>query len=62
MMRRTHLAIELPDGGYDAAPGVAELIGEASGWSEAEAARQVQTYRDAVAADREALEKVQAGL
>lgn len=61
MMRRTHLAIELPDGGHDAAPAVADLINHAAGWDDAETARQVAAYRDAVAVDRAALEKVQAG-
>lgn len=61
MIRRTHLAIELPDGGHDAAPAVADLIKGVCGWDDAEAARQVGAYREMVAADRAALEKVQAG-
>jgi len=62
MMRRTHLAIELPDGGHDAAPAIAELVRAPFGWDDAEVTRQVAAYRAAVAADREALEMVQAGL
>jgi glycerol-3-phosphate dehydrogenase len=61
MMRRTHLAIELPDGGHAAAPAVAELVAGPFGWDDTEAAAQVAAYREAVAADRDALEKVRAG-
>ena len=61
MMRRTHLAIELPDGGHDAAPAVAELLRPVAGWDGPAADRQVAAYRAAVGADREALDTVQAG-
>lgn len=60
MMRRTHLAIELPDGGHDAAPAVAALLRPVAGWDEPEADRQVAAYREAVAADRQALDQVRA--
>ena len=59
MTRRTHLAIELPDGGHDAAPAVAELVRDPFGWDDAETARQIAAYRNEVAADRAALVAVQ---
>jgi glycerol-3-phosphate dehydrogenase len=58
MTRRTHLSIELPDGGVAAAPEIAELIGDLLGWTQDDRQRQVDDYRRAVAIDREALEKV----
>ncbi|WP_420119830.1 FAD-dependent oxidoreductase [Nakamurella sp.] len=61
LMRRTHLAIELPDGGHEAAPAVAALLADVAGWDAAETDRQVAGYRAAVAADRAALVAVQAG-
>jgi glycerol-3-phosphate dehydrogenase len=61
MVRRTHLAIELPDGGRAVAADVAALIGPVLGWDEAETARQVADYLAEVTADRAALEEMRAG-
>lgn len=41
MIKRTHLAIELPDGGHDAAPAVAELLRPVAGWDGPAADRRV---------------------
>ena len=61
LVRRTHLAIELPDGGRSVAADVAELIAPVLGWDEAEIARQLSDYLAEVTADRAALEAMRAG-
>ncbi len=58
MTRRTHLAIELPDGGRAAAADIARLIGGSLGWSEQQAQDQVDSYLAEVAADRAALDAI----
>lgn len=62
MERRTHLAIELPDGGMHAATEIAELLADILDWDAERVCREVDDYRAAVAVDREALEKVRAEL
>jgi glycerol-3-phosphate dehydrogenase len=61
MVRRTHLAIELPDGGRAVAADIAALIGPVLGWDETQTGRQVDDYLAEVAADRAALEELRAG-
>lgn len=56
MVRRTHLSIELADGGVAIAPKVAALVGPHLGWTEAEAAAQVAAYRQLIADERAALD------
>ena len=58
MTRRTHLAIELSDGGAVAAAEIAELVGVVLGWTEEQRQRQVDEYRASVAVDRAALQTV----
>jgi len=60
LARRLHLALELPDGGAAFAPQAAELVAPALGWSAQQCAAQVQTYRATIAAERAALEELQA--
>lgn len=60
MERRTHLAIELPDGGVEAAPEIAELLADVLDWDAGTVDREVADYRAAVAEDRQALEKLRA--
>ena len=62
LVRRTHLAIELPDGGRSVAADIAALIAPVLGWDEAEAARQLTDYLAEVTADRAALEQLRAGV
>ncbi len=61
MVRRTHLAIELPDGGEAAASEIAALLAPAAGWDLTRTDREVTDYRAEVAADRRALQAVLAG-
>lgn len=56
LVRRTHLSIELADGGVALAPQAAALIAPTLGWTAAQAEAQVQAYRTLVAAERAALE------
>jgi glycerol-3-phosphate dehydrogenase len=56
MVRRTHLSIELPDGGLALAPQVAALIGPELGWDEARSADELCAYREGVAAERAGLD------
>ena len=56
LVRRTHLSIELPDGGIGIAPQAAELVAASLGWNEATAASEVERYRAFVRAERTALE------
>ena len=62
MVRRTHLAIELADGGRAAAPEIAALIAPLLGWDEAETSQQVKGYLTEVESDRAALEQLRAGV
>jgi glycerol-3-phosphate dehydrogenase len=62
LVRRTHLAIELPDGGRSVAADIAALIAPLLGWDETETARQVSDYLAEVTADRAALEALRAGV
>lgn len=56
LVRRTHLSIELRDGGLALAPMAAALIAPHLGWSAAETAAQLRAYRELIAAERAALE------
>ena len=56
MVRRTHLSIELPDGGLALAPQVAELIAPELGWSAEQTATQLAAYRELIADERAALD------
>lgn len=55
MTRRTHLSIELADGGLAVAPFVAQCMAPHLGWSNDEARRQMAAYGEFVAAERAAL-------
>jgi len=55
MVRRTHLSIELPDGGLALAPQVAALIAPELGWDAARCADELRRYRELIAAERAAL-------
>jgi glycerol-3-phosphate dehydrogenase len=61
LVRRTHLAIELPDGGRSVAADIAALIAPVLGWDDVETARQLSDYLAEVTADRAALEEMRAG-
>jgi glycerol-3-phosphate dehydrogenase len=56
MLRRTHLSIELPDGGLALAPQVTALIAPELGWDEARCADELRRYRELIAAERAALD------
>jgi glycerol-3-phosphate dehydrogenase len=51
LVRRTHVAMEAPDRGLQAAGRAAELLGEVLGWDAALRAREVAAYRRGVEAD-----------
>jgi glycerol-3-phosphate dehydrogenase len=53
LARRTRISIESWDRGEAAAEPVARLMAEVLGWSEEETAREVETYRARVAAERD---------
>jgi glycerol-3-phosphate dehydrogenase len=55
MVRRTHLSIELRDGGLALAPQVAALIAPTLGWGAAQVAAQLHNYRELIRAERAAL-------
>lgn len=55
LVRRTHLSIELPDGGVALAPQVARWIAPHLGWSAEQEAAELQAYRSLMAAERAAL-------
>jgi glycerol-3-phosphate dehydrogenase len=55
LSRRTHVAIEVADGGAAAAPTVAALIAPVLGWDDATCAAQVADYRRALTRDRASL-------
>ena len=54
LARRTRISIESWDRGVDAAPIVAELMGEVLGWSAAQRAREIEHYEKRVSAERDA--------
>jgi glycerol-3-phosphate dehydrogenase len=54
LARRTHISIESWDRGVDAAPVVAELMGDVLGWSQEQREREVEHYLLRVAAERDA--------
>ena len=54
LARRTRISIESWDRGVDAAPVVAELMGDALGWSEEQRQREVEHYLARVSAERDA--------
>lgn len=56
MVRRTHLSIELPDGGLALAPQVAGLLAPELGWTPAQTEAQLQAYRELIRAERAALQ------
>lgn len=62
MVRRTHLAIELPDGGLVAAGEIAALLAPVIGWDDAATTTQVADYLSEVKSDRAALERLRAGV
>lgn len=51
LTRRTHLSIETPDQGVEAAGEVAEIMGAELGWTPERKAMELQHYRDRVAAE-----------
>jgi len=56
LVRRTHLSIECADGGLTLAPFVARLIAPYLGWSAADMAAQLDSYRALIHAERVALD------
>ena len=58
LTRRTRLSIETPDRGLGAAPVVAEIMAGVLGWDDATVARELDSYRKRVAAERESQQAV----
>jgi glycerol-3-phosphate dehydrogenase len=58
LTRRTRLSIETPDRGVSAAPVVAAIMADALGWDEATVAREVDSYRKRVQAERQSQQAV----
>ncbi len=58
LTRRTRLSIETPDRGTSAAPVVAAIMAEVLGWDDATVAREVDSYRKRVQAERESQQAV----
>ena len=56
LVRRTHLSIELRDGGLALAPFAAALIAPHLGWTPEQTDAQLQSYRTLIAAERAALD------
>ena len=54
LARRTRISIESWDRGVDAAPVVADLMGDVLGWGPGQRQREIEHYRARVAAEREA--------
>ena len=54
LLRRTRLAIELPDGGLSIVEQIADVLGTRLGWSDADRARELAQYRTLVRLEREA--------
>src|SRR3954453_6727598 len=57
LARRTRISIETFDRGLSSAEPAARLMGEVLGWSEADLAREVEVYRERVAAERDSQEQ-----
>src|SRR4051794_23342071 len=57
LARRTRISIETFDRGLSSAEPAARLMGEVLGWSEADIAREVEVYRERVAAERDSQEQ-----
>lgn len=55
MVRRTHLSIELPDGGLALAPLAASLVAPHLGWTPARLQQELASYRALIEAERAAL-------
>ncbi len=53
LTRRTRISIETADRGMEAAPAVAQLVGEVLGWDEATREREIVHYEARVRAERE---------
>ena len=58
MVRRTHLSIELTDGGLGIAPAIAQIIAPALGWSPEQVERELGSYAALIQAERAALQTV----
>jgi glycerol-3-phosphate dehydrogenase len=54
LTRRTHLSIETPDQGLEAAAEVAQIMGAALGWSQERSAAELKHYQERVAAELQA--------
>ncbi len=54
LTRRTHLSIETPDQGLEAAGEVAQIMGAELGWDQDRVEHELKHYQDRVAAEREA--------
>jgi len=54
LTRRTHLSIETPDQGLEAAAEVAQIMGAELGWSQERTEEELTHYQDRVAAERKA--------
>jgi glycerol-3-phosphate dehydrogenase len=52
LCRRTHIAIEAADGGEQAAPHVASVVGAALGWDSATITRELEQYLSQARAER----------
>ena len=57
LARRTRISIETFDRGLSSAEPAARLMGEVLGWSDADVAREVEVYRERVAAERDSQEQ-----
>ena len=57
LARRTRISIETFDRGLSAAEPAARLMGEVLGWSDGVVAREVEVYRERVAAERDSQEQ-----
>ncbi len=55
LARRTHVSVETPDGGAEAAPAVAEIIASHLGWDAEERSAAVKDYREWIRAERAAI-------
>ena len=54
LTRRTHLSIETPDQGLEAAEEVAQIMGTELGWSQERTEAELMHYQDRVAAELKA--------
>lgn len=55
LARRTHVSVETPDGGAEAAPAVAEILAAHLGWDAEERSAAVKEYREWIRAERAAI-------